>query len=110
MLTLGENIRDSSCHALMASQFLPIHFAAGAAVISAKVPLCAPDQRFQKVNLPAEDLIEAPISKMSPEEDNKDRMDVLDLWTNLKKKEKNHKLLSFILSQSIWIVPELEDN
>lgn len=63
----------------MASQFLPRHSAAGAAVISAKVPLRAPDQRFQKVNLPAEDPIEATISRTSPEEDNKDLLDVPDL-------------------------------
>lgn len=72
VLAQGEKIRDSSCHALMASQFLPLHSAAAAAVISAKLPLCAPDQRFQKVNLPAEGLIETTISQTSPEEDNKD--------------------------------------
>lgn len=48
-------------------------------VISAKLPLCAPDRRFQKVNLPAEDLIETTISKTSPEEDNKDGRRVPDL-------------------------------
>lgn len=33
VLAQGEKIRHSSCHALMASQFLPLHSAAAAAVI-----------------------------------------------------------------------------